>query len=946
MDWNMKVAPNWFNNMVDSPIIVNARADDFYKQPMLYALTHVPKFVPPGSVRVDLDSDDDYRIEHVAFLTPDVSVVVILNSISAQDCVPRDYGKGSIVCVCNATYCDYVEPTTTEQLTGNVVRHYVSAKDGRRLEPMTMEFENVVEQEDIATFHVSRDVTYQEIIGFGGADTDATGINLLALSEDSQDNLLSAYFSDKGIRYTTIRVPVGGSDFSDHYYAYDDDHPNDVNLEYFNLTKEDYVYKIPLIKRAQELSPVPVKLFSSPWSAPDWMKTIDTTTKASSLKKEYYGVYANYYVRFLDEYAAENLEFWGLTTQNEPGHGLTYGSWNSMGWYPEQLLDWVVGYLGPALEEGGYSHLKLMINDDQRINVPDFVKIYENTSLNHYASGMAVHWYFDSASADILTQAHDDYPDKFILYTEACITRGSTEPAVTLGSWENGEKYLSDVIEVTNHWVTGWTDWNMALDLEGGPNWANNTVDAPIIVNATADEFYKQPMFYALAHVTKFVPPGSVRIGLETDNDNGIENVAFVTPDNVTVIILLNREDTVLQAVISDPVKVEEDTITFSVNRDITYQDVYGFGGADTDATGVNKRSLSEDAGDKLIRAYFSPEGIGYTIIRVPVGGSDFSTHFYTYDDDHKDDMDLKFFNLTEEDYTLKIPLIKRAQELSPIPIRLFSSPWSAPDWMKDINDTTKASRLDEQYYEVYANYYVSFLDAYAEQNVEFWGLTPQNEPDHGLEYGFFNSMGWYPSEMLEWIVGYLGPALDAAGYGDLKMMINDHQRTMIAKWAELYKNESLSKFVSGMAVHWYTDQDSDPKILTQFHDEYPEKFLLYTEACDMNNWVTGWTDWNMALDLEGGPNWVSNYVDAPIIVNATADEFYKQPMFYALAHFSKFVPPGSVHIGLDTDDDTGIENIAFLTPDNVTVVILQNRESHDACIQKLIVVACNGATV
>nr|CAD7585796.1 unnamed protein product [Timema genevievae] len=245
-----------------------------------------------------------------------------------------------------------------------------------------------------------------------------------------------------------------------------------------------------------------------------------------------------------------------------------------------------------------------------------------------------------------------------------------------------------------------------------------------------------------------------------------------------------------------------------------------------------------------------------------------------------------------------------------------------------------------------------SFLDAYAEQNVEFWGLTPQNEPDHGLEYGLFNSMGWYPSEMLEWIVGYLGPALDDAGYADLKIMINDHQRTMISKWAELYKNESLSKFVSGMAVHWYTDQDSDPKILTQFHNEYPEKFLLYTEACVMpaaeetsvilgswergerymtdilevmNNWVTGWTDWNMALDLEGGPNWVSNFVDAPIIVNATADEFYKQPMFYALAHFSKFVPPGSVHIGLDSDDDTGIENIAFLTPDNVTVVILQN---------------------
>ncbi|CAG2061995.1 unnamed protein product, partial [Timema podura] len=91
------------------------------------------------------------------------------------------------------------------------------------------------------------------------------------------------------------------------------------------------------------------------------------------------------------------------------------------------------------------------------------------------------------------------------------------------------------------------------------------------------------------------------------------------------------------------------------------------------------------------------------------------------------------------------------------------------------------------------------------------------------------------------------------------------------------------------------------------------------------NNWVAGWIEWNLALSVEGGPSWMGNSADSPVIVNATADEFYKQPLFYALAHFSKFVPPGSVHIGLETEDDGGISNIAFLTPEGNTVVILMS---------------------
>ena len=91
-----------------------------------------------------------------------------------------------------------------------------------------------------------------------------------------------------------------------------------------------------------------------------------------------------------------------------------------------------------------------------------------------------------------------------------------------------------------NHWVTGWTDWNLVLDLQGGPNWAGNFVDAPIIVEPEAGVFYKQPMYYALGHISRFLIPRSIKIGMTKDYDS-IEAVAFKRPDDLIAVIILNR---------------------------------------------------------------------------------------------------------------------------------------------------------------------------------------------------------------------------------------------------------------------------------------------------------------------------------------------------------------------------------------------------------------------
>ena len=109
-----------------------------------------------------------------------------------------------------------------------------------------------------------------------------------------------------------------------------------------------------------------------------------------------------------------------------------------------------------------------------------------------------------------------------------------------LGDWNRGERYINNIIEDLNHWVVGWTDWNLVLDRQGGPNWAGNFVDAPIIVDPSKGEFYKQPMYFAMAHISRFITPGSVRIQL-SHSDTSVQAVAVSRPDSTVAVVFLNK---------------------------------------------------------------------------------------------------------------------------------------------------------------------------------------------------------------------------------------------------------------------------------------------------------------------------------------------------------------------------------------------------------------------
>ncbi|XP_014678234.1 PREDICTED: glucosylceramidase-like [Priapulus caudatus] len=332
-------------------------------------------------------------------------------------------------------------------------------------------------------------------------------MNILNVTSGVQNNLLQSYFGETGIEYTIGRVPMGGCDFSTRKYTYDDTE-DDFMLSHFSLASEDLEYKIPVIKRALSMSRSPIPLYASPWSAPAWMKTNNDLAGQGSLKGQpggpYYKTWANYFVRFLDEYAANDVHFWGITAQNEPLDGrIKNFSFNAMAFTAEQQRDFIASDLGPALAAGGYGKLKLMILDDQRLMLPQWARVVlSDPEAAKFVSGIAVHWYIDFlVPVSILSDTHKEFPDTFILATEAC--NGDLPwdiQKVKLGSWKRGENYAHSITEDLNNWAIGWTDWNLALNTNGGPNWAKNFVDSPIIVNAETDEFYKQPTYYAIGH--------------------------------------------------------------------------------------------------------------------------------------------------------------------------------------------------------------------------------------------------------------------------------------------------------------------------------------------------------------------------------------------------------------------------------------------------------------
>ena len=477
-------------------------------------------------------------------------LVCILSAISVSkcdQCIKRNYGHSSFVCVCNSSYCD--EITIKSLPTSDQVHIYTSTTKSERFSFRYINKSPLTNKSSL-TINVDRSVKFQKIKGFGGALTDSAAINILSLSLEAKNKLLKSYFSSSGAEYNLVRIPIASCDYSTHNYTYLDT-KDDFNLTTFSLALEDIKYKIPLLKDIFKLKARNISLYASPWTAPAWMKTNNNEIGKGGLKgkagDKYHKTWAKYFIKFFDSYKKHGINFWGFTVQNEPSNGLIVKStWQSLGMTAAQQRDFIKLDLGPELSKSSYKDLKLMILDDQRLFMPSFLEtVLADKEVSNYVSGIGIHWYWNWLMPASITMepTHEEFPDKFMLATEAC---NKNQPINSLGSWENGAKYSDDILDVLNNWGVGWVDWNIVLNLQGGPNWANNFDNSPIITNSTGDEFYKQPMYYHMAHFSKFIKEDDHRVKSTATNDESpssdyLKFVVIKSDSNLMKLVILNK---------------------------------------------------------------------------------------------------------------------------------------------------------------------------------------------------------------------------------------------------------------------------------------------------------------------------------------------------------------------------------------------------------------------
>lgn len=232
-------------------------------------------------------------------------------------------------------------------------------------------------------------VQYQTIEGFGGAFTEATATTFYKMPDAIQAEILRAYFDPvSGHGYTLCRTHINSCDFALGNYAYDEV-DGDFALEHFSLAR-DREALIPLIKAAMEVAG-PIKLFASPWSPPAWMKTSGMMNRGGRLRPECRQAWAEYYCRYIAEYARAGIPIWGLTVQNEPE---ATQSWDSCIYTGEEERDFVRDYLGPTLHTHALWGVKLMIWDHNRDRMYERAKIvYDDAAAARYVWGTAFHWY-------------------------------------------------------------------------------------------------------------------------------------------------------------------------------------------------------------------------------------------------------------------------------------------------------------------------------------------------------------------------------------------------------------------------------------------------------------------------------------------------------------------------------------------------------------------------
>lgn len=432
------------------------------------------------------------------------------------------------------------------------------------------------------TITVNPQNRYQKIIGFGGSFTEASAHVLNKISVANRNKILNAYFGEDGARYSLTRTHMASCDFCLDKYTYTKVE-NDIHLKHFTI-EDDKSDLIPMISDAGKISKEGFKIIASPWSAPPWMKD-NKDYVGGKLLPEFYDAFALYFSKYISAYKNEGINIWGVTVINEPhGNG---NNWESTLFSPKEMTDFVQHHLGPKLKKDGWGKVNILGYDQNRAGLKEWVdEMFRDKKSSEYYAGTAIHWYESTYDyfPEALQYAHKKAPSKLLIETEGCIDsevprwrddKWYWRKEATDWGWDWASekdkhlhpkyapvnRYATDIIGCLNNHVNGWIDWNMVLDKQGGPNWFKNWCVAPIIADTEKDDVYYTPLYYVMAHFSKFMRPDAVRIGCEI-NHQDVMATAVQNTDNSIVIALFNPTENKYNV----KIKIHEESSIISID--------------------------------------------------------------------------------------------------------------------------------------------------------------------------------------------------------------------------------------------------------------------------------------------------------------------------------------------------------------------------------------------
>ncbi|MFD1314033.1 glycoside hydrolase family 30 protein [Namhaeicola litoreus] len=381
---------------------------------------------------------------------------------------------------------------------------------------------------------------HQTLLGIGAALTDAAAETFYKLDEDQQKVFMEAYYSiENGIGYSLARTIIHSCDFSSGSYTYIEE--GDADLKTFNI-EHDRTYRLPFTKLAIEAAGGELTTYASPWSPPAFMKTNGNMLGGGKLKPEFAKVWATYYAKFIKAYESEGIPIWGLSIQNEP---MATQRWESCIYTAEDERDFLKNFLGPTLEEEGLGDKKIIVWDHnrdllfERANV-----ILSDPEANKYVWGTGFHWYEDWKDGipmyKNVAKVNEAFPDKKLIFTEGCNERFDME---RIEDPKLPERYGKAMINDFNHGTVAWTDWNILLDENGGPNHVGNFCFAPVHGDTKTGKLIFTNSYYYIGHFSKFIRPGAKRLSTGTTS-NPLSATSFMNVDGSIVIVAMNDADT------------------------------------------------------------------------------------------------------------------------------------------------------------------------------------------------------------------------------------------------------------------------------------------------------------------------------------------------------------------------------------------------------------------